>query len=173
MQSLINIAQLEAFPSCIFSQLKDSLFKQLLFQPFLFGIMTYLMCQLGYWQRNDIIGWTSFYQSFFFQMLCSEFISRYGLDDHIAGIRRIYAHKSSLMLSELDKNMPDFVHYTRPQGGLFIPPFDGGKGGGGAGEHVHAWAGESVKFLQTELFHAYWWTDRHGCRKTRRSGQIA
>ena len=65
-------------------------------------------------QVNDV------HTNIFFQMLCSEFISRYGLDDHIAGIRRIYAHKSSLMLSELDKNMPDFVHYTRPQGGLFI-----------------------------------------------------
>lgn len=56
----------------------------------------------------------------FFQMLCSKFIETYGLDDHIEGIRKLYRENCNLMLSEMDKNIPDFVKYTRPEGGLFL-----------------------------------------------------
>lgn len=56
----------------------------------------------------------------FFQMLCAEFTERYGLDEHIAGVCELYRRKCSLMLGELDKNMPDCVKFTRPEGGLFV-----------------------------------------------------
>ena len=56
----------------------------------------------------------------FFQMLCSKFIETYGLDDHIEGIRKLYRENCNLMLSEMDKNIPDYVKYTRPEGGLFL-----------------------------------------------------
>ncbi len=56
----------------------------------------------------------------FFQMLCSKFIDTYGLDDHIEGIRKLYRENCNLMLSEMDKNLPDYVKYTRPEGGLFL-----------------------------------------------------
>ncbi|HPE95433.1 MAG TPA: PLP-dependent aminotransferase family protein [Bacillota bacterium] len=65
-------------------------------------------------QVNDV------HTNIFFQMLCSEFIDRYGLDDHVAKIKNLYLKKSSLMLDMLDNNMPEWTHYTRPQGGLFI-----------------------------------------------------
>ncbi len=56
----------------------------------------------------------------FFQMLCHRYITECDLDAHIAGIRKLYLHKCELMLSELDRNMPSCVKYTRPEGGLFI-----------------------------------------------------
>ncbi|MCI8388295.1 MAG: PLP-dependent aminotransferase family protein [Clostridiales bacterium] len=56
----------------------------------------------------------------FFQMLCHRYIAECDMDAHIADIRKLYLHKSGLMLSELDKNMPDCVKYTRPEGGLFL-----------------------------------------------------
>jgi len=56
----------------------------------------------------------------FFQMLCSKFIETYGLDDHIEGIRKLYRENCNLMLSEMDKNLPSYVKYTRPEGGLFL-----------------------------------------------------
>ncbi len=56
----------------------------------------------------------------FFQMLCHRYITECDIDAHIAGIRKLYKHKCGLMLSELDRVMPDCVKYTRPEGGLFI-----------------------------------------------------
>jgi len=56
----------------------------------------------------------------FFQMLCAEFIDRYGLDSHIENIRKIYRRKCGIMLDALDTYMPSSVKYTRPDGGLFV-----------------------------------------------------
>lgn len=56
----------------------------------------------------------------FFQMLCHKFIEQYGLNDHIAKIKKLYGDKCALMLECLDKFMPKDVKYTRPDGGLFI-----------------------------------------------------
>ncbi|MBQ8249550.1 MAG: PLP-dependent aminotransferase family protein [Clostridia bacterium] len=56
----------------------------------------------------------------FFQMLCHRYIAECDIDKHIEGIRALYRRKCNLMLSELDKNMPDCVKYTRPEGGLFL-----------------------------------------------------
>ena len=56
----------------------------------------------------------------FFQMLCHRYMTECDLDKHIEGIRALYRRKCNLMLSELDKNMPECVKYTRPEGGLFI-----------------------------------------------------
>ncbi len=56
----------------------------------------------------------------FFQMLCHRYMTERDIDGHIEKIRGIYRAKSELMLSELDKNMPKCVKYTRPEGGLFL-----------------------------------------------------
>ena len=56
----------------------------------------------------------------FFQMMCTEYLTRYDLDDHIASIRALYRHKSALMLECLDREFPDYVTYTRPEGGIFL-----------------------------------------------------
>ena len=55
-----------------------------------------------------------------FQMLCHRYMTERDLDGHIANIRKLYRDKCTLMLSELDKNMPKCVKFTRPEGGLFI-----------------------------------------------------
>lgn len=56
----------------------------------------------------------------FFQMLTYRFMTECDLDTHIAGIRKLYRDKCNLMLSTLDRCMPDSVKYTRPEGGLFL-----------------------------------------------------
>lgn len=56
----------------------------------------------------------------FFQMLCYRYMTEYDLDAHIVGIQNIYREKCTLMLHCLDESMPPEVHYTRPEGGLFI-----------------------------------------------------
>ena len=56
----------------------------------------------------------------FFQMLCEKFIETYDLDEHIAGVRSIYRKKCGLMLGEMDRVIPEYVKYTRPDGGLFL-----------------------------------------------------
>ena len=65
-------------------------------------------------QTNDV------HTNLFFQMLCSRFISEFGLDDHIAGIKKLYRDNCMTMLSEMDAKFPENVKYTRPEGGLFL-----------------------------------------------------
>ena len=54
------------------------------------------------------------------QMICADYIDQYDLDAHIKSIQDLYRHKCGVMLSALDKYMPDCVKYTRPEGGLFV-----------------------------------------------------
>lgn len=65
-------------------------------------------------QVNDV------HTNIFFQMVCDRFISQYDLEAQIASICDMYGAKCRLMLSEMDKNFPDSVKYTRPEGGLFL-----------------------------------------------------
>ena len=65
-------------------------------------------------QVNDV------HTNIFFQMLCSEFIIRHGLDGHIADIKSLYKQKSALMLSKMDECFDKKISYTRPEGGLFL-----------------------------------------------------
>ena len=74
-------------------------------------------------QVNDV------HTNLFFQMVASKFIDKYGLDDHIEMIRKLYKDKCDLMLSELDKHVAGKAVYTRPEGGLFIwVTVEGGNG---------------------------------------------
>lgn len=54
------------------------------------------------------------------QMLVYRFLKKYDLDEHIAGLRKVYEHKTALMLGEIDKNFSSKIAHTAPQGGLFI-----------------------------------------------------
>lgn len=56
----------------------------------------------------------------FFQILCHRYMTECDLDGHIDFIRSVYRRKATLMLDGLAKEMPDCVHFTRPEGGLFI-----------------------------------------------------
>ncbi len=65
-------------------------------------------------QTNDV------HTNQFFQMLCSKFIETYGLDDHIKGICDLYRDNCQTMIAEMEKNFPECVKFTRPEGGLFL-----------------------------------------------------
>ena len=50
----------------------------------------------------------------------SNYLSRYDLDAHLARAVPVYRHKRDLMLSTMTEQLPDDVHFTDPDGGLFI-----------------------------------------------------
>jgi len=54
------------------------------------------------------------------QMMATEFLNRYSIDDHIESICEIYRERCGFMLDCLDKYMPDYVRHTNPEGGLFV-----------------------------------------------------
>ncbi len=54
------------------------------------------------------------------QMLTYRFLTTVDFDEHLKKLREIYRHKCRLMLDGLTAELPDFVTFTRPQGGLFI-----------------------------------------------------
>ena len=54
------------------------------------------------------------------QRICDRFLETVNLEEHIARIRKIYKHKSALMLDYFDEHLNSAITYTRPQGGLFI-----------------------------------------------------
>ncbi len=65
-------------------------------------------------QVNDV------HTNIFFQILTSRFIERYGLDDHVADIRKLYHKKASLMVNELENTFDGEIGFTHPEGGLFL-----------------------------------------------------
>ena len=56
----------------------------------------------------------------FFQMICAKYIEQCDLEAHIAEIREMYRKKAGLMISALEKYMPEGVSFTRPEGGIFL-----------------------------------------------------
>lgn len=54
------------------------------------------------------------------QVVCNKFMTEVDMNEHLNGLRKIYRHKCSLMLGEMDKHFSKKVTYTRPEGGLFI-----------------------------------------------------
>lgn len=63
---------------------------------------------------------TDVHTNIFFQMVVSEFIEQYDLDQHITKIRALYRDKCKAMLDGLDENLPKGCSHTSPQGGLFV-----------------------------------------------------
>ena len=54
------------------------------------------------------------------QMVCESFVTSEHYLPHLDSIRALYRRKCSLMLDAMDKHFPDYVKYTRPDGGLFL-----------------------------------------------------
>ncbi|MGE4283986.1 MAG: PLP-dependent aminotransferase family protein [Clostridia bacterium] len=65
-------------------------------------------------QVNDV------HTNIFAQVLATEYINKYDMDEHIQKSRNLYGKRCGLMLECMDKYFPDFCKYTRPEGGLFI-----------------------------------------------------
>lgn len=60
------------------------------------------------------------HSSTFAQMVAYETARGGFLDRHVKTIRRVYAERRDAMLRALDRHAPAGVHWTRPQGGLFL-----------------------------------------------------
>lgn len=54
------------------------------------------------------------------QALCDRFMRTVDMEQHLEGLRKIYRHKSSLMLDLMDETFSKQVAYRKPEGGLFI-----------------------------------------------------
>ncbi len=54
------------------------------------------------------------------QMMVLSYLQHCDMDAHIQEIREVYRHRCMLMLSELEKQMPDYVKFTKPEGGMFV-----------------------------------------------------
>ncbi|WP_341444408.1 PLP-dependent aminotransferase family protein [Petroclostridium xylanilyticum] len=65
-------------------------------------------------QVNDV------HTNIFAQVLATQYLLKYCIDEHIKKIRALYGKKCGFMLECMDKYFPDYCEYTRPEGGLFI-----------------------------------------------------
>ena len=65
-------------------------------------------------QVNDV------HTNIFSQVIADEWLSNYDFEAHLENCRNVYRKKCNLMLKTMDETFPEFVTYTRPQGGLFI-----------------------------------------------------
>lgn len=54
------------------------------------------------------------------QMLTYRFVTTVNFDEHLQKLRGIYRNKYKHMADALQEKMPDFVEFSKPQGGLFI-----------------------------------------------------
>lgn len=54
------------------------------------------------------------------QMIASEFLKRYNIDDYIQKSRELYGRKCRYMQECIAKYFPDFIKTTSPNGGLFL-----------------------------------------------------
>jgi 2-aminoadipate transaminase len=58
--------------------------------------------------------------STFNQMVAYEVAHKGFLDKHVIIIRQTYQERRDVMLDALEEHMPEGVHWTHPQGGLFL-----------------------------------------------------
>lgn len=56
----------------------------------------------------------------FSQYVIWDYLKNNDLDAHIAKIRALYQKQANAMMDAMDKYFPASVHYTRPQGGMFL-----------------------------------------------------
>lgn len=65
-------------------------------------------------QVNDV------HTNVFSQIMADEWLTECDFEEHLELCRNVYRKKCALMLKTMDEEFPDYVTYTRPQGGLFI-----------------------------------------------------
>lgn len=63
---------------------------------------------------------TDLHTNTFCQRLIHRFCTSGKLEGHVASLRKEYRRRRDVMLSVLEREMPDGVRWTRPQGGLFL-----------------------------------------------------
>lgn len=65
-------------------------------------------------QVNDV------HTNVFAQMIAEQYLEQYSIDEHIVKLRELYGRKCGFMLECLEKYLPDYCDFTRPQGGIFL-----------------------------------------------------
>ena len=58
--------------------------------------------------------------NYFCQRIVDQFLSDYSLDDHIEKIKALYFSQKKAMISAIEKYFPKEVHFTDPEGGMFL-----------------------------------------------------
>lgn len=59
------------------------------------------------------------HSSTFNQFVIAEYLKKHSIDDHIAKITACYGSQAAAMVSALDREAPEGVTFTRPEGGMF------------------------------------------------------
>ena len=59
------------------------------------------------------------HSSTFNQFVIAEYLKRHSIDDHIAKITERYGAQARAMVAALDREVPEGVTFTRPEGGMF------------------------------------------------------
>lgn len=54
------------------------------------------------------------------QHIIAKYMATYNIDDHIAKIKRVYRKREGIMMAAIQEFFPENVHYSHPEGGLFI-----------------------------------------------------
>ena len=58
--------------------------------------------------------------NYFCQRIVDQFLNDYSLDDHIEKIKKLYFSQKKAMISAIKKYFPKEVHFTDPEGGMFL-----------------------------------------------------
>lgn len=58
--------------------------------------------------------------SIFSQVVLSQYLEDNDLDEHLNNIIKLYGEQCNCMLAAMDKYLPDDMHWTHPEGGMFI-----------------------------------------------------
>ena len=58
--------------------------------------------------------------NYFCQRIVDQFLGDYSLDDHIEKIKALYFSQKKAMISAIKKYFPEGVHFTDPEGGMFL-----------------------------------------------------
>lgn len=98
----------------------------------------------------------------FFTMVIAKYLEKYGLDDHIKACCDVYRAKRDVMLEALEKELDPRIHFTRPEGGLFIwCTLPEGRSGFDA---CAAFSEKKVAAVPGSAFDAAEWRDNPGFR---------
>ncbi|WP_461244782.1 aminotransferase-like domain-containing protein [Secundilactobacillus muriivasis] len=54
------------------------------------------------------------------QHIIAKYMATYNIDDHIAKIKQVYRKREGIMMDAIQEYFPENVHYSHPEGGLFI-----------------------------------------------------
>jgi len=58
--------------------------------------------------------------NYFCQRIVDQFLNDYSMDDHIEKIKALYFSQKKAMISAIKKYFPEEVHFTDPEGGMFL-----------------------------------------------------